>query len=165
MTDDNGVLGNLPRSRPGKRSEKRDRSAAAKPAAERGAATERPAKATERAAARAEQTDAAAAKPAPAARQPNRARPRPAAGGKAGGARAAAGQKAAGRKAAGARAAAGQKPAGARAAAGQKAADAREPSDGDPVGDAIRATARLAGTGARVAGSVAHGVLRRIPRP
>jgi hypothetical protein len=88
MTDEESVLGNLPRSRPGQRSEKRDR-------------------------------------------------PRPAAGG---------------RRAAG-------------AATGEKADGAGARSDGDPVGDAIRATARLAGTGARVAGAVAQEVLRRIPRP
>jgi hypothetical protein len=87
MTDEQSVLGNLPRSRPGQRSEKRDRSAAAKSAVDPGGpATDRPVKTAER-------------------------------------------------------------------------------SDGDPVGGAIRATTRLAGTGARVAGTVAQEVLRRIPRP
>jgi hypothetical protein len=138
MTDEESVLGNLPRSRPGKRSEKRDRSAAAKPAEDPGGpGTARPANAADRAAARAEQTGAAAAKPPPGAQPASGARPRPAADG---------------RRAAG-------------AAAGEKPPNAGERSDGDPVGDAIRATARLAGTGARVAGTVAQEVLRRIPRP
>ena len=44
MTDDGGVLGNLPRSRPGKRSEKRA-SAGARPS---GAATKRPSSQTRR---------------------------------------------------------------------------------------------------------------------
>ena len=48
MTDEGGVLGNLPNSRPGKRSAKRDR----------------PAKAAERAAVKAEASGTAAAKPA-----------------------------------------------------------------------------------------------------
>jgi hypothetical protein len=55
MTDEGGVLGNLPNSRPGRRSAKR----------------ERPAKAAEKAAVKAEASGAAAAKPARAA-QPKR---------------------------------------------------------------------------------------------
>jgi hypothetical protein len=51
MTDDGGVLGNLPNSRPGKRSEKRDAGAG------------RPAKSAARAAAKAEQAGTPAAKP------------------------------------------------------------------------------------------------------
>jgi hypothetical protein len=150
MADDGSVLGNLPRSRPGQRSEKRDRGAAAKAAPKRGPKAERPAKAAEKAAARAEESGAAAAKPVAEARQASRARPRPAAGG---------------RRAAGA--AAGEEPRGRRAAgpaAGEKAGAAKG-AEGDPVGQAIRATAKLAGTGARVAGTVAQEVLRRLPRP
>jgi hypothetical protein len=52
MTDDGGVLGNLPNSRPGKRSAKRDAGAG------------RPAKSAARAAAKAETEGKAAAKPA-----------------------------------------------------------------------------------------------------
>jgi hypothetical protein len=54
MADDGGVLGNLPNSRPGKRSAKRDAGAA------------RPAKSAARAAAKAEEEGAPAAKPRPA---------------------------------------------------------------------------------------------------
>jgi hypothetical protein len=56
MTDDEGVLGNLPRSRPGKRSEKRDLAG-------------RPARTASKAAAQAEEGGKAAAK-APRASQP-----------------------------------------------------------------------------------------------
>jgi hypothetical protein len=66
MTDEDGVLGNLPRSRPGRRSEKR------KPGA--------PAKASAAAAARAERTGARASKPARASEPRSTARPKPAAG-------------------------------------------------------------------------------------
>jgi hypothetical protein len=55
MADDEGVLGNLPKSRPGKRSAKRDSG--------RKSAAGRPAKAAEKAAVRAEAADTPAAKP------------------------------------------------------------------------------------------------------
>jgi hypothetical protein len=101
MTDDGGVLGNLPRSRPGTRSEKR-------------------ASAGEAAAAKAPRT--APKRPGSAARrQPSAARRR--------------------------------RP---------KDEPGREHG---PVGDVIRGAAKAAETGARVAGAVAHEVLRRVPRP
>jgi hypothetical protein len=54
MTDDGGVLENLPRSRPGQRSEKRKSRPAAKADAKRGRPTSRPAKPSATAAPRAE---------------------------------------------------------------------------------------------------------------
>ena len=61
MTDEGGVLGNLPNSRPGRRSAKRDR----------------PAKAAEKAAVKAEARGSAAAKPARGSKaKPARAKPR-----------------------------------------------------------------------------------------
>ncbi len=61
MTDEGGVLGNLPNSRPGRRSAKRDR----------------PAKAAEKAAVKAEASGAEAAKPARGSKaKPARAKPR-----------------------------------------------------------------------------------------
>src|SRR5262245_27991726 len=142
MDDDGGVLGNLPRSRPGRRSEKRagakQGGAAAKPAttskraaAPGAAGAERPAASAERAARSAERRDAPAARQAPGseARAPRRA------------------------------AAAREE----RAAAGRDEAAGRAGSD--PVGDAIRTATKVAGTGVRVAAGVAHEVLRRLPRP
>lgn len=86
MADDGGVLGNLPHSRPGRRSDKRN---AGRPAS------------------RAKRPAAAAAREAPEA--PVQAR--------------------------------------------------------GPVDDIVGGTAKLAGTGLRVAGGVAREVLRRLPRP
>jgi hypothetical protein len=101
MTDDGGVLGNLPRSRPGTRSEKR-----------------------------------ASAGEAAAAKAPRTA----------------------------------PKPSGSAAGRQPSAARRRRPKDEPgrergPVGDVIRGAAKAAETGARVAGVVAHEVLRRVPRP
>ncbi len=43
---------------------------------------------------------------------------------------------------------------------------AADPSPGtDPVSGAVRAATKVAGTGVRVAGAVAHEILRRVPRP
>ena len=89
--DDAGVLGNLPRTRPGRRSEKRDSSATAA----------RPAPA-----------DAAAAPPLPEPEPP-------------------------------------QAPEG----------------SSDPLGEIVRGGLRAAGTGVRVADTVARGLWRRLPRP
>ena len=114
MTDDGGVLGNLPRSRPGHRSEKR----AGTTAANTGAA-KRPEKSAANASTQAGGATAGAAK------RPQRAAPPP-------------------------------------PRAGDERSAAR---GGDPVGDAIRAAAGVASTGARVAGGVAREVLRRLPRP
>jgi hypothetical protein len=114
MADDGGVLGNLPRSRPGHRSEKRT----GKTAAQAGAAG-RPEKPAAKAS-----TPAGGAKTG-APKSPQRAATRPP-----------------------------------RAGDGRSASRA-----GDPVGNAIRTAAGVAATGARVAGGVAHEVLRRLPRP
>jgi hypothetical protein len=111
MTDDGGVLGNLPRSRPGHRSEKRAEAKAANAGAAKRPST---AKAS---------TQAGSAKTGPAKRRQ-------------------------------------------RAATTPRAAgDGSASRAGDPVGDAIRAAAGVASTGARVAGGVAREVLRRLPRP
>ncbi len=70
MADDEGVLGNLPKSRPGKRSAKRDSA----PNAKRGASGSTPAKTSAgrpaKAAGKAEAAGKRAAKPPPAPRQP-----------------------------------------------------------------------------------------------
>ncbi len=101
MADDGGVLGNLPRSRPGQRSAKR--------------ATSGP----DTAARRAERRGAPAAEPpASTRRPPKRPEPPPA-----------------------------------------------PPGGSDPVRVVLRAGARVAGTGVKVAAGVAGRVLRRIPRP
>jgi hypothetical protein len=109
MTDDPGVMGNLPRSRPGRRSAKR--ASDGKSAGKGGKAT--PARAT------AKKTTAASAK--------------------------------------------------SRAAAPKSAAPPRaphppvkpSPRGPDPVGDAVRVAAKLAGAGI----GIAAGVLKRLPRP
>jgi hypothetical protein len=103
----------------------------------RGSAGDRPAKTAERAAVRAEQTGE---QPPKAAGRAARAEQPP--------------------KAAG-RAARAEQP----AKAAPRAAVGAQSSNGDPVGGAIRTAAKLAGTGARVAGTVTQEILRRIPRP
>jgi hypothetical protein len=90
-TGDGGVLGNLPHSRPGRRSEKRD--------AGRGKAS-------------------AATPPKPT-----------------------------------------------RAVRAEPSAAAPTHRSGGPIGDAVHTATKVAGTGVRVAGAVAHEVLRRLPRP
>ena len=90
MDEDNGVLGNLPRSRPGTRSQKRS---------------------------------------APSARASTQARTRP------------------------------------RPKAGPKPARAPEPSGSDPVGEAVRTAAKVAGGGLKLANGLTREVLRRLPKP
>jgi hypothetical protein len=138
MADEEGVLGNLPHSRPGKRSEKRDSGG-------------RPSTAASKAAAKAEAEGKPAAK-AQRASKP-RARAKPAATAKQD--RAAAG--------AGARAGAGAPSAG----AGQhQPADPAQPEpSGDAVTSVVRTAATVAATGVRVAGAVTQEILRRLPRP
>jgi hypothetical protein len=151
MTDNGGVLENLPRSRPGKRSEKRAeagspvpgrsdkrserRAAAGSGATETERAAGRPAEAAAEAAERAERAGTAAAEPAPGAK------PR-------GGPRRTAQP--------------GAKPRGRR-----PEAEAPPPtrSHPDPVGNVIRGAATAAGTGLRAAVAVAKAVFRRLPRP
>ena len=114
MSDDPGVMSNLPRSRPGRRSEKRSSGAKGGGSAAPGGSK----------AARASSSRAGGA------------------------ARAGAKQ----------RARAGSSSAGAR----KRPPAARRPSQGpDPVGDAVRLGAKLAGAGL----GIAAGVLRRLPRP
>jgi hypothetical protein len=95
MAEEDSVLGNLPRSRPGKRSEKRGAGKSAGPRAR------------------------------PKRTQPTRAKRRQP-----------------------------EDPPRAQPGAG-----------GDPLTGAVRAATKLAGTGARVAGTVANEFLRRLPRP
>jgi hypothetical protein len=146
MADDEGVLGKLPNSRPGTRSEKR-------------ASADRPGKTASKAAAKAEAGGKPAAKAAPGSKP--RARAKPAATAKPG------------RAAAGAGAPPQRTAAGARAKAGARAAaERRQPADpprpqpsGDAVTSVVRGAATVAATGVRVAGAVTQEILRRLPRP
>jgi hypothetical protein len=145
MTDDDGVLGNLPHSRPGKRSEKRDPGG-------------RPSNAARKAAARAEAGGTPAAK-APRASKP-RTRAKPAASGKPG-------RGAAGAGAPSQRAATGARTKSGEARSAQRhAADPSPPpqASGDPVTTVVRTAATVAATGVRVAGAVTQEILRRLPR-
>ena len=161
MTDEEGVLGNLPNSRPGKRSAKRDR----------------PAKAAEKAAVRAEASGAAAA----AARGTKAKR-----GGtkaKRGGTKANRGGTKPGPSAT---ATPGRVAAGAASPRGRTTAvkggdsgdgvgvvhdmDAQRRHDspgtpGDPLSAAVRTAAGLAVTGVKVGGAVTKALFRRLPRP
>jgi hypothetical protein len=137
MTDEGGVLGNLPNSRPGRRSAKR----------------ERPAKAAEKAAVKAEASGTAAAKPAGAKR--TSAKPGRAAAGKA---------SPRGRTTAVKEQGSGD---GVRVVHDMDAqvghGSARK--QGDPLRAAVRGAAGLAVTGVKVGGAVTKEILRRLPRP
>ena len=102
MSDDPGLLGNLPRSRPGTRSDKRAR--APPPTGCRGRRSQARARAK--------------AKPRPTPKVSN-PKPRP----------------------------------------------APESQPGDPMSEALKAAARIAGAGARTANDVTREILRRLPRP
>ena len=118
MDDEGGVLGNLPRSRPGTRSQKRDSARAAESSGRAAQTAARAAEASERRSAKAARpTRKASKRPQEGQRRPQQAPPRPAEGGP------------------------------------------------DPVGDAVRLAAGIAGTGLRVANGVTREVLRRLPRP
>jgi hypothetical protein len=144
MTDDGGVLGNLPNSRPGKRSEKR----------------EGPAKSAARAAAKAEREDAPAAKPASKSR--TSAKP----GRKAAGA--ASPKAGAQRK----RTAAvkGPGPGDGVVDVHDIGAEVRHgpippsPAD-DPVGAVVRTAAGITVAGVKVAGAIGRELFKRLPRP
>jgi hypothetical protein len=144
MSDDGGVLGNLPNSRPGKRSAKR----------------ERPAKSADAAAAKAERSDAPAAKAAPKKRKS--AKP----GARAAGA---ASPKAGARRkptAAPKSGAPGDRVVVDRDMRGEvRHGPVPPPPTEDPVGAVVRTGLGLAGTGVRVAGAVGRELLRRLPRP
>ena len=103
MVDDDGVLDNLPRLRPGQRSAKR--------------ATQTSGEAAQRA----EQSDAPAAKPAAHTTRPPKAQAPP--------------------------------------------PPEERPETSDPIRGALRAGAKVAGTGVRILAGVAGYVLRRLPRP
>jgi hypothetical protein len=155
MTDEGGVLGNLPNSRPGKRSAKRDR----------------PAKAAEKAAVKAEASGTAAAKPArgtKAKRGGTKAKrggtkPGPSATAKPG--RAAAGAASPRERTTAVKG--GDSGDGVRV---MHDMDAQRRHDspgtpGDPLSAAVRTAAGLAVTGVKVGGAVTKELLRRLPRP
>ena len=77
MSDDPGLLGNLPRSRPGTRSDKRTTDAAAKPAAAKSAAAKPKARTKAKAKPRPKAKARAATKPRPAPKPRPEAKPRP----------------------------------------------------------------------------------------
>jgi hypothetical protein len=136
MTDEGGVLGNLPNSRPGRRSAKR----------------ERPAKAAEKAAVKAEASGTAAAKPAPAKRN----NPKP--GRAAAGAASSRGRTTAVNR--------GDSSDGVRVHDMDAERGHGFPgASGDPLGAAVRGAAGLAVTGVKVGGAVTREILRRLPRP
>jgi hypothetical protein len=136
MADDDGVLGNLPHSRPGKRSAKRDSGS-------------RPSNAARKAAAKSEAGGKPAAK-APRASKP-RSRAKPAASSKPG------------RAAAGAGAPSQRGATGARSARRQPADPTPPQRSSDPVTTVVRTAATVAATGVRVAGAVTQEILRRLP--
>jgi hypothetical protein len=137
MNDDGSVLGRLPRSRPGTRSEKRAETDGG--AEKAGAASSRPAAATARAAKAAEQRGTRASRPATGAT----------------GGRAA--------KSPGGRP---TKDAGAPRSAGpaHSAPPEREPR-GDPITRALRASVKVVEGGLKLAGGITRELLRRLPRP
>jgi hypothetical protein len=134
VTDDPGVMGNLPRSRPGQRSAKRAGSGgSAKKAAGGGKQTAGGAKPAAGRAKAAKATGRAKAAKATGARAQRSARPKATAS---------------------------------RSRPARPADEARRQpqpatSGPDPLGDAVRVAAKLAGAGV----GVAAGILRRLPRP
>jgi hypothetical protein len=148
MTDEGGVLGNLPNSRPGRRSAKR----------------ERPAKAAEKAAVKAEASGTAAAKPAAASRtKPAQAKRTKRTSAKPG--RAAAGKASPhGRTTAVKEQGSGD---GVDVMHDMDAKRRHDPasSSGDPLSAAVRGAAGLAVTGVKVGGAVTKEILRRLARP
>jgi hypothetical protein len=148
MTDDGGVLGNLPNSRPGRRSQKR------------GGAAGRPANAAARAAAKAEKENSPAARAASKSRKS--AKPGAQAAGKA------SPPKAAQRK----RTTAVKGPGSGDRVVVEPVmrAEVRHdpvppPPTEDPVGAVVRTGLGIAGTGVRVAGAVTRELFKRLPRP
>jgi hypothetical protein len=141
MTDDGGVLGNLPNSRPGRRSAKRDR----------------PAKTAAKAAAKAEASGSAAAR---APRTPKAARTS-----------AKPGAAAAGKASPGGRTTAVKGPGsgdGVRVDRDIGGKGGHDPgsagTSGDALGAVVRGAAGVAVTGVKVAGAVTQELLRRLPR-
>ena len=148
MTDDGGVLGNLPNSRPGKRSEKR------------GGGAGRPAKTSAKAASRADAEGKAAARPAAKSRKS--AKPGAGAAGKAGP------PKAAPRK----RTAAVKKPGSGDRVVVEHDMGAQvrhdpvpPPASEDPVGAVVRTGLGIAAAGVKVTGAVTRELFKRLPRP
>jgi hypothetical protein len=147
MADDGGVLGNLPNSRPGKRSAKRDAGAG------------RPAKAAARAAAKAETEGKAAAK------APSKSRTSAKPGRKAAG-------KASPAKPARERTTAVKDPGSGDGVGLSGDMDGKgrhdpvpPPPAEDPVGAVVRTAAGVTVAGMRVAGALGREVFRRLPRP
>jgi hypothetical protein len=136
MTDDGGVLGNLPNSRPGKRSAKREAGAG------------RPAKTAARAAAKAERSGTPAAKAASKSRKS--AKPGARAAGAASPPKAARPKRATALKERG---------------SGVGRAPVPPPPTEDPVGAVVRTAAGMTIAGVKVAGAVGREFLRRLPRP
>ena len=137
MSDDKGVLGNLPRSRPGRRSDKRPGDAT-----ETGTTAKagRPADAAEKAAVRVERAETPAAKAprpkaAPKPRPAKRARP------------------------------ATPPPAKTKPVPDPGAPEPSAAAEGDPVTDAARAAAKAVGAGVKIGTGLAQEILRRLPRP
>jgi hypothetical protein len=143
MTDEGGVLGNLPNSRPGKRSAKR----------------ERPASAAEKAAVKAEASGKPAAKPARTSKAARRsAKPGRAAAGAA---------SPRGRTTAvkGGGAEDGVDLMHDIDAKGRHERPREPERSGDPLSAAVRGAAGIAVTGVKFAGAVTQELLRRLPRP
>jgi hypothetical protein len=135
MQDDGGdVLGNLPRSRPGRRSDKRTKAGKG--------TSNRPAAAAKKAAGK----RSSAGKKQTGAKQPTAAKRSAAKRGRA------------------------KRAAPKRATASPRAQAPRSrpeptPAGGNPVEEAVRAAAKVAETGLKVASGVTREVLRRLPRP
>jgi hypothetical protein len=141
MADDGGVLGNLPSSRPGRRSAKRSTGGT-------------PAKSAGEAAERAEVAGKAAARPT---RTPKAARTSPKPGRKAAGAASPGGQAGGPARA--------RQPAGATAPDPRSSRPIEAEASSEPLAVAVRTAAGLAFTGVRVAGALTQELLRRLPRP
>ena len=148
MADDEGVLGNLPKSRPGRRSSKREAGAG------------RPSKAAAKAATKAEVAGEPAAKPPPT---PKARRTSAKPGRAAAGAASPKGSRA-GRKAA-AKGGGIEDQVALRDEIHAEAQPEPAQSSGDALSAAVRAAAGLAVTGVRVASAVTQELLRRLPRP
>ena len=140
MTDEEGVLGNLPNSRPGRRSAKRDR----------------PAKAAATAATKAEAAGKRAADP-PRTAKAARTSPKPGA--------AAAGKASPPRRTAAVKGAGSGDGVDLFHDMDEKGRHDQAEAPGHALGAVIRGTAGVAITGARVAGAVTQELLRRLPRP
>jgi hypothetical protein len=152
MDDDGGVLGRLPRSRLGTRSEKREH--------------ERPGKTSARAARASEQREPAEMAPAErAAGKASTGKTRAAAGAAKGRATGAERRGTDQRAAAGRRAGAARPTPPPHSAPPPGGGGPIDAGDGGPIGDALRVTTRVAEGGLKLATGLTREVLRRLPRP